>query len=314
MLTRRTLRIKVMQAIYAWEMDRSLPVLLIEKNQLLRSIDQAYEALLYHLHLLTRVADYVNIQADIKASKFLPTEADQKFSTSIAENRIIKAINEDQRFHRLLKKAKLHQRDHGDLVRHLFTALQKTAAYAKYAAEPTHDTLPDLDILAFLYKKVMLKDALFLDYMHDLFTNWGGDRQAVTFTVMQVLELYSENRLAAANKLYEIPEEEYEYAVELLRQTIEHDEEFTALIKPKLVNWDLDRLAIVDMILIKMALCELLHFPTIPVKVSINDYIEISKLYSTPRSKEFVNGMVDNLRKELREAGRIHKRGRGLVE
>jgi N utilization substance protein B len=107
---------------------------------------------------------------------------------------------------------------------------------------------------------------------------------------------------------------EEDFAQELLRKTLENNERFTELIQPKLKNWDLDRIARLDMILMKMALCELIFFDQIPVKVSINEYIDISKVFSTPKSKDFINGILDSIMHELRERNEIKKTGRGLVE
>jgi N utilization substance protein B len=109
-----------------------------------------------------------------------------------------------------------------------------------------------------------------------------------------------------------IEQDDREFVVELFQYTMDRQDEFSTLVEPKLENWDMERIAILDLIIMKMALCELLYFPMIPVKVTINEYIEIAKLYSTPKSKDFVNGVLDKIMKELKESGAIKKSGRGL--
>jgi N utilization substance protein B len=149
--------------------------------------------------------------------------------------------------------------------------------------------------------------------MEDKFENWIHDKSLVVGAIKKTIKA-----LPATPNFYEdhLPDDETvkEFGEELLHKVLFFDEELLELVKPALKNWDLNRVAVIDLILIKMALCEMLYFPTIPVKVTINEFIDISKIYSTPKSKDFINGILDRLMKKLTEEGKIVKEGRGLID
>jgi N utilization substance protein B len=163
-----------------------------------------------------------------------------------------------------------------------------------------------------LYRFLAASD-LYSDMSEDRYNNWCDDESLVSGAMKKTLKNFP-----VSGKFYEEHEPSdatvLEFGEELLRKTCSEDQKLFTDIEPTLKNWDAERVAILDMVMLKMALCELLHFPTIPTKVTLNEYVEISKLYSTDKSKEFINGILDRLMKELLEKGRIVKEGRGLIE
>ncbi len=147
-----------------------------------------------------------------------------------------------------------------------------------------------------------------------MFPNWQDDVDVVAQFILRSIDKYNPDSQKLYFPMPETYEESFSFGKDLIAKTLEREEEFAEMIKDKLLNWELERIATIDMILMKMALAELLWFPYIPVKVTINEYIDISKDYSTPKSKEFINGILDKLTHTLKEQGNIQKRGRGLVE
>jgi N utilization substance protein B len=171
-------------------------------------------------------------------------------------------------------------------------------------------------IIEFYYKDDALGDPLVTED-HVVSFDWMAPEELdiirqLTFRINDFLEHYAINKSLDKITDLNIEQDDREFVVELFQYTMDRQDEFSTLVEPKLENWDMERIAILDLIIMKMALCELLYFPMIPVKVTINEYIEIAKLYSTPKSKDFVNGVLDKIMKELKESGAIKKSGRGL--
>ncbi|HXH18865.1 MAG TPA: transcription antitermination factor NusB [Chitinophagales bacterium] len=310
MLSRRNLRVKVMQVLYSIEHNNqtasSEAVGMLE-----RSIEKAYTLLAFNLSLIVRIADYIRREWEIKTSKFLPTDEDLHFSTRLAGNPFINALRQSKQVSAQLRLA-LSEEENA-LVKALFKKLSDESEYKLYCEKKAVELKEERKILLFAFSKVIFKHPAYLQYVEDNFPECLSELGKINFTTAEMIEKLSPD---APNGLLAFLDTDTEanFAKELLEKTLANNQRFTALIEPKLKNWDVDRIARLDMILMKMALCELLCFEQIPVKVSINEYIDISKSYSTPRSKDFINGILDNVMHELREKNEIKKTGRGLVE
>lgn len=308
MLSRRNLRVKVMQVIYSIEHNNQLePAEAV--NVLQRNVEKAYRLLFYTGSLFVRIADYVKKESEVKTSKFLPSDEDLRFSTRLSGNPLIDALRKNKKVQDQLK---LQQSEEETLlVRDLFKSLASKPEYKLYCVQE-ESTEGDRSILLFLHNLIM-KSASYLQYVEDKFPECSSELTKISFALEDILKKMT---IHASESLFVFPNQKVEedFAKELLKLTLENNAHFTTLIQPKLKNWDMDRIARLDMILMKMALCELLHFEQIPVKVSINEYIDISKLFSTPKSKDFINGILDGIMHELRERNAIKKTGRGLME
>jgi N utilization substance protein B len=194
----------------------------------------------------------------------------------------------------------------------LYNAFADTDEYRAYLSLGTPTDADHSKILIELYRFLSGHD-LFLDMTEDVFNNWADDESLVMGAMKKTLK--STPVSGAFYQEHEPSDETVkEFGAELLTRTAREDAALLAEIQPMLKNWDAERVAILDMIMLKMALCELLHFPTIPTKVTLNEFVEISKTYSTDKSKEFINGILDRLMKKLLEEGRIVKEGRGLID
>lgn len=301
-----------MQCIYAYQSGAFISIALADKS-LHKNIQSSYSLLLFNLLTIRQVAEHARKEAKWRREKKLPSKEDLNFSTRLAENSLVVEMATNTVFADLIKASKVQLMENEDLIKQLFRNLLEHKEYQRYIAKATPTWEDDRDILLHIYGKVMLASETFTQELEELFPNWIDDQASVNFKVNQLL---GEKEFAAElNKRSQfIPDEEdEEFASVLLHKTHSNDAEFDKLIEPKLQNWDLERIASLDMILMKMALCELMYFGNIPVKVSINEYIDISKVYSTPKSKDFINGVLDKLMNQLKEEGRIKKQGRGLM-
>lgn len=308
MLSRRNLRVKVMQVIYSIEHNNQMePAEAV--NVLQRNVEKAYRLLFYTTSLFIRIADFVKRESELKTSKFLPTEADLHFSTRLTRNPFINALRNNRKVQDQLKLQQ--SEDELSLVRDLYKSLSEKTEYKLYCAqEESIDS--ERSILLFIHD-LIVKSAAYTQFAEDKYPECGSELSKISFALEDILRKMTvqpnESLFTFSNQKVE-----EDFAKDLLKLTLENNERFTALIQPKLKNWDMDRIARLDMILMKMALCELIYFDQIPVKVSINEYIDISKLFSTPKSKDFINGILDGIMHELRERNEIKKTGRGLVE
>ena len=311
MLSRRSVRVKVMQLLYMLNRDESLELAELQKVYK-KGIWKAFELYIYHLYLTLRVAQYAEKDAANRAVKYLPSEEDKAFEPRLSTNSCTNSLANHVQFLNLVSKYKINEGIDDDHIRSLYNAFSDVAEYNAYTVlrEPT-----DADhakIFIELYRFLSTND-LFLDMTEDRYNNWADDESLVMGAMKKTLK-----SLPVSGPFYQEhePSDETvrEFGAELLLLTAQQDAALLAEIQPALKNWDADRVAILDMIMLKMALCELLYFPTIPTKVTLNEFVEISKTYSTDKSKEFINGTLDRLMKKLLEEGRIVKEGRGLID
>ncbi|MCO6475306.1 MAG: transcription antitermination factor NusB [Phaeodactylibacter sp.] len=311
MLSRRNVRIKVMQMLYSMSRDSKLGLDDVV-NRYRTSIQKSFELYLFSLLSLMRVAGYARQDAAKKEAKLLPSEEDKQFTAKLIDNSLMKSLSENEGLQQLFKKYKLTHRFDTDNVRLFYTDFAKTDEYRDYLMQDNEDAESHREILLQLYKHLLGNEA-YEDFVEDNYSNWIDDKSLVAGAIKKTIKA-----LPATDDFYEeyrpTAETTEEFGEKLLRKACEEDQELLNIIEPTLRNWDADRVAVIDMILLKMALCELMSFPTIPTKVTLNEFVEISKLYSTDKSKDFINGILDRLMKQLNKDGKIQKKGRGLQE
>lgn len=211
--------------------------------------------------------------------------------------------------------------DHQEIIRKIFLTFRDSEVYAAFMEKPKVNYRDEKDIVLHLFGEFMLESEAYISLFEEHNIHWADDIDTASSLLVKTIKKWD----ADMDEFHELPplminpDEEGEdlirdFVLKLFRKTIVHKTEFDKLIADRAQNWDIERIALLDVILLKMALTELTEFPTIPVKVTLNEYIEISKEYSTPRSRQFVNGMLDKLVVDLREASRINKMGRGLID
>ncbi len=269
---------------------------LIEKIQ--RSSDLFALILLY----VAKVAQYAETDARQRASKYLPTQEDMDVNTKIAGNTFLWDLLGNATFQEKVKGDKLERFIDEEWVKKLYGSLLASETYKQYIADQSRNNTTEKQIIQHIWRKEMLDNEDFQEYIGDEWSDWEDDKEMIVMLMDNYFRSHKN-----VNFLQFISSEKREYATSLLKTVLQKEEYVMELIRPKLKNWDPERVAIIDMILLKMGVAELLYFPTIPTKVTINEYIEIAKNYSTPQSGQFVNGVLDNLLKDLLSANKIRK-------
>ena len=310
MVSRRSVRVKVMQLLYAKNRDKALSDKKV-LNAYDDSIENSFELYLLTLFIFLQTTRIAVIDKKKRDSKHLPSDEDKVFSDKLYSNDLIQSIIKNQKLEAKFNKLRFPALIDEDLFKRLYREFVKTDAYKEYVISNSSESA-HREILLELFRS-MRKDEYFTEVLDDHYPNWSDDKSlaigAIKKTIKQTPNIHDD--------FYEAytPDAETaeEFGRQLLKETLGNEETLLKYIEPILNNWDLDRLAIIDMILIQMALTEFIYFPTIPTKVTLNEYVEISKQYSTAKSKDFVNGILDKLMKSLDEEGMIKKEGRGLV-
>lgn len=273
----------------------------ILNEKLARSLDLFIISILYTV----RVAQYAETYARQRASRYLKKEEDLEVSTRIAGNDFIMSLLSNETFAERIKDAKIQHFIDEEWVRKAFLKLNETPEYQQYTATAKRDAKQEKAIIQFIWEKIILENEGLQEYFTDELPGWEDDKD---MTLMLMENFFKSN--SKINFLSLISGEKKEYAHDLLHTVMDKDAYCMELIEPKLVNWDKERVALIDLLLLKMGICEMLYFPTIPTKVTINEYIEIAKQYSTPQSGQFVNGVLDNILKDLERENKIRKQER----
>lgn len=270
-------------------------------DKLNRSLDLFTIAILY----ITRIAQYAQLDAQQRSSKYLPSEDDKHVSTKIAENELVQRIMGNSTFNAKVKDAHLEQYIDQEWVKKIYQQLIKTPQYRQYIAAEERNSAAEKELLQFIWEKQMLEHEDLQGFFNDELPGWEDDRDMI---IMLMSNFFKSN--SRVNFIDLISTEKREYAHALLHTVIDKEEYCMELINPKLKSWDTERVALIDLLLLRMGLCEFLYFPTIPAKVTINEFIEIAKMYSTPQSAQFVNGVLDNILKDLQKENKINKQER----
>ncbi len=319
MINRRVLRIKVMQALYAFCQNNNERVDLAEKK-LLKNIYSIYDLYIHQLSFLIEIVDFARETIEIQRNKFIPTHEESNPNTRFVDNNLIARIENNPDYKNKHDKLLINWADQKDMVRRIFLTIREDEAYQSYmnAAECGLDE--DQKILEHIIDNYIVVSEELQQYFEDMNIFWADDFDISCFMVIKTLR-----QVKASKDKYEFlprlfgntqeddEKEEVAFIRDLFCKTIIHQDEFDDMVEAKVANWEIDRIALVDSLIIKMALTEFIDFPTIPTKVTINEYIELSKMYSTPKSKAFINGILDKLLFELTEKKKIVKKGRGLI-
>lgn len=264
--------------------------------------DQTRQLFVHITYFLTEVCRYAETDSHQRASKHLPSYEDFHVNTKIAGNKILWKILDDASFKDAIAKIKPELTINKELVRKTYLRLVESPEYKSYIGKQNREPKEEKEILEFILDKMMLAEENFISYMEESFTNWDDDGEMVIQLLANLIQ-----KPGSADFKEMIGGEKKDFAFNLLKTVLEKSEYLQTLIIPKLKNWDPERIALLDMVLMKMGVSEFLYFETIPPKVTINEYIDLAKEYSTPQSGQFVNGILDNIHKELVAQGKMQK-------
>ncbi len=292
-----------MQALYSIETTGTTPEVDQSVKYLKNSIDETRHLIVYLVNFVLEIARYAEKDAQQKSGKHLPSKSDLDTSTRIAGNDLVLKLAYRESFKKACDQYKVSYAVDAELLRKLYQNMVSSQEYKSYVSIPQNTIKDDKKILEFVFNAIMMNNEDFIGHIEDLFLNWDDDTEMIAVlmnTFFQKPLAFDFTQLVSAEK--------WNFAENLLKTVLDKKDYCLELIAPKLNNWDIERIAALDMILMQMGVCEFLYFETIPTKVTINEYIDLAKDYSTPQSGNFVNGILDNIRKDLVETDKIHKK------
>jgi len=311
MLNRRHLRIRVLQFVYSWNRSNKVEITDLEK-QFLKSIGKVEELYLLLLLYILEVRDYAENYLEDSKKKQLPSDSDLNPNTKFINNLFLQKLRDDSDLINKAGHAKLSFADEQNMIKFVYFKMVESELYTSYMSEKYVDYESDKKFIVKLFSKELIEMKVFQDFLSEQDIFWEDDFPFICSMVIKTIK-DSDNDTIELFGLFKDTDEK-DFAVNLLRHSIVHSDEFSELISSKTKNWDLERVAQMDLILMQMALSELIKMPSIPVKVTINEYIELAKYYSTTNSKNFINGVLDSLVIDLKKNESINKIGRGLIE
>lgn len=313
MLNRRHIRVKVMQSIYAMHLHQS-DNLVSEEKFMFKSIEDMQELYLLMLSALVEIRQKEIDFLEISSKKHLATKEERNPNQKFVNNQVLQLLANSTPLEDALADSKINNwKRNDDLILLLLEAVKSSELYEKYMTKPQGSFNDEKYFVADLFSEVIAPNEKLYEYLEDNKLTWLDDLPSVnTFILKQIKALKSENDMLKISSLYK-DEDDKEFVQQLFRKTVLNETELSKEYIDKTPNWDTERIAEIDTIILKMAICELLKFPSIPVKVTINEYLEIAKEYSTPKSSIFINGVLDNLVKEFKNNNRLQKSGRGLL-
>jgi N utilization substance protein B len=302
MISRRNIRVKVMQTLYVIDTkDQDLKP--GEAAKLLqKQFDLTRQLLVYNIHFLTELARYAEVDSHQRASKHLPSAEDLNVNTKLAGNEIVWKIIEDSSYQKALSDDMIAAMLDKDVVRKFYLELVEKPEYQQYIHAEGRQTKTEKEILQFIFSDLLLPSEAYTDHLEEIFSNWDDDCDMINLLVLNYIQ-----KPGSSNFQEMLTKDKWQYAKSLTETVLDKKDVTMELITPKLKNWDPERIATLDMIMMQMGVCELLYFETIPAKVTINEYIDLAKEYSTPQSGQFVNGILDNIHKDLVRENKLHK-------
>jgi N utilization substance protein B len=304
-----------MQALYAFFQSDNNDLGKGER-ELFVGINKIYDLYIYQLAFLLELQHVANVLSEDAKNKRLPTSNDLNPNLKFIENKFIAQLAENIHLKREINNRKISWNNEFELVKKVFNNIKVSDAYGKYMNVSDNSYQTDKDFILDVFKEHIADFELVNHIYEEKNLNWGDDIYLVNPMVVKTIESFKENSIPDFQliPLYKDKEEDEQFVKDLFRQTILQEPETKKLIADKTQNWEVERIAMMDVLLMKMALTEILYFSSIPVKVTLNEFIEISKMYSTPKSKIFINGILDKLLIDFKTEGKLNKVGRGLME
>lgn len=304
-----------MQALFAYQRSEGAELAVGEKL-LKQSLDKIYDLYIHQLSLLTEMHTFAARQIDEAKNKMMPSEADLNPNLRFIENRVLLQLKNNPQLEKQISARKIGWQEHAELIRRIFTAFKESEEFAEYMNGPVPTYKEERRLVYKLYEDFLLPNEHLQSIFEEKSIFWVNDFEQVSAMVVRTISDFKQDVDfgGALPSIYKDEEEDKQFVLDLFRKTATKNAEYQKMIEEKLENWDLDRIASTDILLMKMALCEFLNISSVPTKVTMNEYIEISKEYSTPKSKVFINGILDKLLIELKAQKKIKKMGKGLMD
>jgi N utilization substance protein B len=313
MLNRRHLRIKVLQSLYGFYQSEGT-VLIEAEKQMLESLEKIFDLYLYFLLTFSELKREAEFRFEENKKKLLPTEEDLNPNKKWIENSVTLILESNSELQSSSGKRKVNWigEDNRVMFRKMHTQIRKSETFYAYMNNDQSGFEEDKAFAISIFKEEIANSPLIHDFLEEKSIHWMDDIDLVCSMVIKTIKTFQSNTENRIMSLYKDKDDELEFVTRLLNMTVNFDKDNELIIDELTSNWELDRIAKMDIILMKMAITELQIFSNIPTKVTLNEYIEISKFYSTPKSNSFINGVLDKGIVRLEKEGKINKVGRGL--
>ena len=307
MINRVLIRLKSVQIVYAYYQNGGKNLDTAEK-ELFFSLSKAYDMYNYLLLLMVEVTKQAERKQSAAKSKLLPTAEELYPNTKFVDNRFIAQLEVNKQLLEFSETQKKTWENESEFVKSLCEKIMDSDIYKEYMASETSSYEEDRELWRKIYKRIIFNNPELDQVLEDQSLYWNDDKEIVDTFVLKTIKRFDEKNGAKQELLPEFKDEEdQDFARRLFRRTILNADYYRHLISENTRNWDLDRVAFMDVIIMQIALAEILSFPNIPVSVSLNEYVEIAKLYSTPKSGSFINGTLDGIVNVLKEENKLNK-------
>lgn len=307
MINRVLIRLKIVQIVYAYYQNGGKNLDTAEK-ELFFSLSKAYDLYNYLLLLMVEVTKQANKRLNAAKNKLVPTKEELFPNTKFVENRFIAQLEVNKQLLEFSNNQKKTWENEADFVKTLCDKILESDIYKEYMASETSSYEEDRELWRKLYKNIIFNNIELDQVLEDQSLYWNDDKEIVDTFVLKTIKRFDEKNGAKQELLPEFKDEEdQDFARRLFRRTILNADYYRHLISENTKNWDLDRVAFMDVVIMQIALAEILSFPNIPVSVSLNEYVEIVKLYSTPKSGGFINGTLDGIVNSLKKENKLTK-------
>jgi len=313
-LNRRHLRVKVMQALYAFFQSENENISNGER-ELLKSIDKITEMFVTLISAATEVINFLDKEQENAKNKYIPTEENLNPNKRLQNNFIHQFFLRSRDYNGKVSNYKIHWRNSQDLIRKIYNQLRESKQYQDYLNTEI-SIEEDKKFYNILIGEFIASNEIFISLLEEENVYWHDDFDLVYAAVIKFVKTLpaDANEFTRLPDIFKDPVDDKEFMIGLFRQTVLNNKEYDVLIGNYTKNWEMERIAMMDILLMKMALAETINFNSIPIKVTLNEFIEMSKNYSTPRSSIFINGNLDKMIADLNLQGKIVKTGRGLIE
>ena len=307
MINRVLIRLKVIQVVYAYYQNAGKNLDAAEK-ELFYSLSKAYDLYKYLLALMIEVTQFADRRIDNRRHKLRPTEEDLNPNTRFIDNAFMAQLMQNTQLEEFRANQKRTWDDEGDFVKHLFEKIEQTKAYQEYMAKETLTYEDDRELWRKLYRSTIAQNETIDEILEEQSLYWNDDKAIVDTFVLKTIKRFEPENGAEQELMPEYKDDEdKEFARKLLRTAITGAEAYRKLMENNAKNWDMERFAFMDILIMQVALAEIFAFPSLPVSVTLNEYVEIAKMYSTPKSGSFINGMLDSIVNQLKSENKLNK-------
>lgn len=284
------------------------------EKELFYCLRKSYDLYHYLLVIIIDIANYAEQRIEIRRNKHQPTHEDLNPNTKFISNQVIQQLRQNRQLNAYLNKTKLNWGNNPELIKELYDFLVEADFYKEYMADKNRSFLDDRKFIDKVFNNIILLAEDVHEVLEEQSIYWNDDIEFAIMMISKTLKKFTPHSDSDQNLMPMFKDEDdREFAKNLLRRSIINHDELRALIKEHSSNWDLDRIAFMDILIMQLAITEFLYFPSIPTKVTLNEYIELSKFYSTEKSRNFINGILDKTLKDLKKSEKINKTGRGLI-